>query len=338
MLNKQSYKLSQNFMTFNKLSSFRKPIMFDFSTNVNPNYNDSDTNDIFNFEINTEYGEQTLSSNKNKTLLEFETDLKKELQVNNIEFRRWDHSFIAKGNHLKQVLKDITFIKINKMEWQILVIKSEEEENQEEVENLDLIGKGFAQHISEEKHLISDNIMTIYKSLKSFMKADDLTYNMLLYDTALQLYSIQTFHYNMVNDKLLDPKDPAGFQNLLNKYYELKSEYSRLLLEEKKVVRSCSRKTKALILLGGLFFVIQLFLIFYMTFVKYSWDITEPMTYLTGCINILIVCLLKYKFKQQSAFQYFNLKFLKRTKFYKNDFSKIAKIKDEISRIENKLN
>jgi len=303
-------------------------------------FNPNDPNDnIIACKLNTDYGEKTINIYTDKTLSDFEAELKKEVHFNNLEFRRWNHSVIAKGNLAQDALSDITFIQIEKMEWQILDrIKSKEDLIEEDLQNLDIVSKGFSQQISNEKHLISDNILEIYRKLQSFSTNNDTKANMELYEMALQLYSIQTHFYNEVNQKLMDNSDPKAFQNLLNQYYELKKVYSRLLYEEQQTLKKSARKAKFLIFLGGFLFVIQLVLIYYLTFVKFSWDITEPMTYLTACTNVFLVCLLKLKFKQQTPFQYFQMGFFRKTKFFKTDFLKMNKLKDEISKIENKLN
>ena len=330
MLNKSYrhvFKLNKN--VFSNYYNFQR---YKFTTNIN-------LDSIIQCKLNTDYGEKTIKIDKNKTLSDFETELKKEISVNNLEFRRWNHITIAKGNSIKDALTDMTFIQINKMEWQILDReKSKDDLNLEEYDILESVGKGFSQGISEEKHIIADNVLDIYKKLQLLDKTDDKTMRMELYDMAIQLYSIQTYFYNKVNHKLLKSNDPKGFQKLLDQYYELKKQYARLLYEEDKALKKCGYKSKFLIFLGGLLFVVQLFFIYYLTFVKYSWDITEPMTYLTGCTNLLLICILKFKFKQHTPFQYFQMRFFRKTRFYKEDHMKLQKFKEDIRRIENKLN
>jgi hypothetical protein len=179
--------------------------------------------------------------------------------------------------------------------------------------------------------------MEIYKKLQN-MNTEGL-HNKEIYNMALQLYSIQTHNYNEANNKLINDKEQGkAFANLMDKYYSLKKEYANLLFQEEKLLSSANKKAKFLIFLGGFLFTFQLGLLYYGTFVLYSWDITEPITYLVGCSNLFLACVLKSKFKQKSPFEFFRFKFFQRTNFFKKDYPRLLSLKDEIAALEKKLN
>jgi hypothetical protein len=232
------------------------------------------------------------------------------------------------------------------MEWQILEKQKTEVFTEKDKQSLDTVSRGFAESISDEKHLIADNILEISRKLQELRIGKsgsteatlDKKTNKHLYELAMQLYSIKTHYGNKVDNKLLDHENKETLESLLNNYYQNKADYSALFDENEKIMKSINKKVKLLIFLAGLYLSAQLFFLYYGTFVQFSWDITEPITYLVGCSNLLLICLLKYKFKNLSAFDYFRSFFFQKTQFYKKDYTRMLKLKNDLEKLENKLN
>ena len=59
---------------------------------------------------------------ENSTFKDISNSIQKNFKFENIEFRTWDHSKIALGNHLNSTLtsKKFVFLKIDTFEWQLI--------------------------------------------------------------------------------------------------------------------------------------------------------------------------------------------------------------------------
>jgi hypothetical protein len=254
----------------------------------------------------------------NLTLKDLTEDLKKVHNYEDIEYRTWDNSILAKTSNLNEILSknDPFFIRINKMEWQIL--------------NPEIV---FTQNSDCNLHLqpFSENqfsyILEKIKDLDSKHNLSEEELNQITF----QILKLKNFYSNIDTSSNL-----AGFKNLtelFSEYYKLKSEYVNLHTLKEKLLRTCEIKSKFLIFLGGILFVIELFLLYYGTFVKYSWDIVEPITYLVGCCNIILILFYKKRIGNLSAFEYFTHrsfeKFVKKGKFNQKHLEDLGKkIKD----------
>lgn len=130
--------------------------------------------------------------------------------------------------------------------------------------------------------------------------------------------------------------NPNQLSDIMEEYYKCKTELAKHANSLSKYENRAKALTKILIYLGGLFFIAELFLIYYLTFEVYAWDITEPMTYLLGFFNLVLVFWFRKKFKGQDAFEYFKNIFLRLMlgKSKKIDFEKVQKLRKSIGDIE----
>ncbi len=232
------------------------------------------------------------------TFADIEKELKAKMHLDKVEFKTWDNSSIAKNNKINcfQLQNDPIFLKLNNAEWQILnhqnfdftttekhkYIKSDF--SHDEKEDLDQIGKTVSL-MNKNKNLKSDEIKNI----------------------SMDLFRIKHF-YNQRNITQNLGKF-KNLQELFQSFYESKHLYANMHSLREKLLRKSENKAKFVILMGGLLFVVELFLIYYGTFIKFSWDIVEPMTYLMGCMNFVLILYFRKKFKTSSANEYFTNRF-----------------------------
>jgi hypothetical protein len=165
----------------------------------------------------------------------------------------------------------------------------------------------------------------------SYEELDQLSLDLFKIKNSVYLKN-ESFTQNINEDKNF----PNRLSKIMEDYYNNKSEYSRFINDRNKLENRAKRLTTFVIYFGGIFFIVELFLVYYLTFVVYAWDITEPMTFLLGCFNLLLVFWLKKKFNGLSAFEYFRNLFLrmilKRSK--KIDLAKMEKLRKSIKDIE----
>jgi len=156
---------------------------------------------------------------------------------------------------------------------------------------------------------------------------------------ALDLIKIKKSIYikNEISQFDLSGKFKADhLSDIMEEYYKCKTEFAKQTNALSKYENRAKGLTKFVIYLGGIFFIIELFLIYYLTFEVYAWDITEPMAYLMGCFNIVLIFWLKKKFNGLDAFEYFKNLFLRLMlrKTKKVDFEKMKNLRKSISDIE----
>jgi len=186
---------------------------------------------------------------------------------------------------------------------------------------------------------IEQKFLGIKKLLEETNKNKNLTPEE-LDQLALDLFKIKkSIFIKNENSQILNLSDKTKANHLseiMEEYYKCKTEIAKYTKTQTKHQNIAKALAKILIYLGGIFFIIELYLVYYLTFEVLSWDITEPMTYLLGCFNLILIFRLKKKFRGQDAFQYFTNLFLnimlRKTK--KIDFDKMLKLRKNISDIE----
>jgi hypothetical protein len=235
-----------------------------------------------------------------KTLKDLETEIKKNYNFEKIDFKTWDNSSISKNNELNLIRfeSDPIFMKINTAEWQILNAKNFEYTTTEHYR----IQKDLVHNEKSDLELISETV-------RNFNKNEKLT-DREFEEISTNLLRIKHSYTNRELSPALEKF--KNLYELFSAFYKLKQEFASLHSVKEKLMWICETKAKILILLGGLFFIIELFLIYYGSFVKFSWDIVEPLTYLMGCMNIVIILLYRKKFKETGAFEYYSNKFFMR--------------------------
>jgi hypothetical protein len=239
----------------------------------------------------------SLNINEQSTFADIEKELKNMKYFERIEFRTWDHCGISRGNDLETFFENnnMFFYRYDQLEWQIVSKQNIESlKHYEKVENLMKIDE-----FEKIKKLITN-----YNDNKNLTKEQ-------FFEICLKIYRIRNLN---------ELKDNTNFVNLFNEYYILKSEFAKLNNLNDIYLQRAGNWARLLLLFAGLFFVIELGLIYYGTFVLYTWDITEPMTYLLGCFNIVLLLALRKKFGNFSAFEYYTKKFYNRI-INKNKFN-----------------
>ncbi len=260
---------------------------------------------------------KSFNYNDTTTFKDIEEEIKEDNKFTTIEFKTWDNSIISKNNSImttfQQADSDPIFLKVNNMEWQLL--------------NLGKFQLAYAEDYDLKKDLVYNPIYELKeltKKITNIGKNSNFT-NDEINKIALQLFKIK-HHYNSIEfrSKLSEYKN---LEDLLEKYYTYKSEYVSLHKIFRGLLASSELKSKLLILFGGLFFVIELALIYYGTFILLSWDITEPMTYLLGCFNVVLIFALKRKMGNLSPSEFFTGRFLnkamKKKNFNKKHFDEV---------------
>lgn len=268
--------------------------------------------------------------NETTTFRDVESVVKDRNRNHSVEFRTWDNSIISKSNQVNTVLAsgDPIFMKIEKMEWQILNTKNIDL-TMPETENIKV-----KEEFSHNAYL---DLQEIKKKLEALNNNKDLS-NEELHQIALQIYKIKDYYNN--TDLKSSQSNFKNLEEIFKNYYNLKSEYTKLHTLKESLLKKCEIKAKILLLLAGLLFVLELILLYYGTFIKYSWDITEPITYLAGCCNVILVLYYRRKIGSLSAFEFYTNKFfkrlVKRKKFNENHFEEVGKKLKEIENILNK--
>ena len=261
------------------------------------------------------------------TVKDLETVIKKNYNYEKIEFRTWDNSTISKNNHLSLMRSesDPIFMRINTSEWQMINAK-----------NFDYTTTENNMIKYDLTHDEKTDLGEISETIRSFNKNPNLT-DKEIQDISMNLLKIKHAYSNSDLLPVLDKY--KNLEEIFSVYYNLRHEFARLHLEKEKIMWKSETKARILILLGGLFFIVQLMLIYYGTFVKYSWDIVEPMTYLMGCMNIVIVLLHRRKFKNFSALDYYTNKFfLKKVTKKKFDIINYQQTEQKLRELEKILN
>jgi hypothetical protein len=127
-----------------------------------------------------------------------------------------------------------------------------------------------------------------------------------------------------------------NLSDLMEEYYRCKKEYAKFKDYEEGKSKTANFLAKILIYLGGLFFIGELYWIYYITFEVYSWDITEPMVYLLGLFNVIVVAILRIKLKGLTPHEFFGKFFLRMIsrKYKKSQLNNLEKIRKQIKDIE----
>lgn len=241
----------------------------------------------------------------NSTIFEFENELRKIKNFEFLEIRNWNFSLITKNSTLFDILyysRNPTFLKVDRMEWQ-------------EIYNNKLRDNILAEEINKNKLLSEFDILEIKRKITKFK------------------YS----YSNSINKKVFDEYN--NISEIFNNLYDLKYEYNIMNKKLEKIDKKCQRKALLLILFSGSLFIIELFCLYYGTFILYSWDIIEPMTYLLTCFNFLLLIIAKRKFGKFSPHEYLrNYFFQKKIKSSNFNMESYNQIRKNILLIENKLN
>lgn len=241
----------------------------------------------------------------NSTIFEFENELRKIKNFEFLEIRNWNFSLITKNSNLFDILyfsRNPTFLKVDRMEWQ-------------EIYNNKLKDNILLEDINKNKLLSDFEIYEIKRKITKFK------------------YS----YSNSINEKVL--LDEYNISGIFNNLYDLKYEYNIMNKKLEKIEKNCQRKALLLILFSGSLFIIELFCLYYGTFILYSWDIIEPMTYIMTCFNFLLLIIAKRKFGRLSPHEYLkNYFFQRKIKSSNFNLESYNQMRRNILLIENKLN
>lgn len=255
---------------------------------------------------------KSISIDKSNTMLDLENEIKKMKHIEHIEFRTWDNSIISKNSSLDNTIiksNEPIFLKIDRMEWQELKKEEAREETVPLVEQLKKINK-------------NPNLTT--KELE---------------DIELSIHQIRNFYNNSIEDKLIKSEKHKNLSFLIDDFYDSKIEFSKMTKVHNKHSLKAEKKALLVILLGGSVFILELLALYYGTFIYFSWDVTEPITYLVTCVNLLLALIMKRKFGTNSAHEYLKNRFL-RKKLNKIKFFPLRydSLQAKISQYKNKLN
>jgi len=278
----------KNFCTSSQLNSYSSPTTFDFQL----------------FLPNLQKLPVTIEGNK--TLSDFEAEVKKGDKFRTVEFRSWDHSVISKNNFISDVFKnrDPVFIRVSNMEWQLLNSSLFDTNTTEKFK----IKEDFAHNAQDEIKAIKENLKRLDRSEKLNEKDFE--------DLAVSIYRIKFFNSGLKEvNEFKNSKLSNLYKNLeevFEDFYQLKSEYVKLYKIKEKLINKSEFRTKALFLLAGVIFIFELLFIYWGTFVRFSWDIVEPITYLIGCANLVLILLLKRKMGNLSPKEYYINRFFNR--------------------------
>lgn len=271
--------------------------------NINRNYFS-----IFTLNYKHKDVTSTININDNTTFEELEKELKKFRLFENIQFKSWDDCLISNKNSISSsIQKDLIFLRFNKEEWKELYKSNE---NTLEIREIDLKANDSIKSNTSNSNLQNDLCKKIY----------------LLENNLAQNYSLD----------LILKYTGKGKDNILNELFLKEKEYSKLLQENEKYTNKAKTKAKLIIALGGILFIAELLLLYYGTFIEFSWDVTEPMTYLVTCLNFLLILLFHKKFKGSSAHSYFTNKFLAKS-FGKSKLENLKKMQEEIEFIKKQI-
>lgn len=254
--------------------------------------------------------------NESSTLFELETEIKKMKYIEHIEFKTWDNSIISKSCTLKDSVltnNEPIFVKIDKMEWQELKNNS---------------GQKVIINSASEKDKTLETLVRISKNSMSNEEYEAIE---------LKIHEIKNYYKNTLDGKI-GIGNFKSLSQLFEQYYDSKAQYFAISKKIEGLERSSSIKALIIILFGGLLFVVELGALYYGTFHLLSWDITEPITYLVTCFNLLLALIFKRKMGKLSPHDYFKSLFLKRgMRKLKISDTEISRLKSELHMIENKL-
>ena len=263
-----------------------------------------------------------LNNNESFTLKNLKDEILKHKKFENLEFYSWDNSRLSIENRLVDVLKEEelnpTYIKIDRLEF------FELKNNEEKTVNLSML---------------ENNTININNNI-NFIKLQTYYNNLLEEKLILNTEEQKNFEENInttTTNTTFTPTHTTTTTNistLYEKLHLLKKEYSTLLKNEEILSKSADKKTLFLILLAGSLFIIELILLYYGTFIVFSWDLTEPMIYLVTCANLVLVLLIKTKFRNVPAHKYLRGYFMRK----KTQNSRINSIRSNISSMERMIN
>lgn len=305
-----------------------------------------------NFEIlHANLEKVKISIEENKLLSDLENMIKKENKFMTVEFKTWDNSIISKNNKLKSFFEhgkiNPIFLRINKLEWQILQGYDDSKQTQinlnPEFNRYVASGLEINNNIADVKYelpltmkYINSELHYVFDNLKLNNKNPNLTDEDLSMLT-MQIYSIKHFERNFTHKQSIE-----GFKNLTEVFEnlsKLKTEFVKLDKLKENLYRKCQLKARLLLCLGGLLFVLEFLFVYYGTFIYFSWDITEPITYLIGCVNIVLAVFLKKRMGSDSAITYFTKKYfnklIRKGKFDQNNFNNVHRRLIELEKILN---
>ena len=278
-----------------------------------------------------------ISIDTNKKLSELEAEIRKTSLVSGVEFKSWDYCKISKDNHLKYALEHPLYLKLDKMEWQLVNDIAHDIEIQKCINFVNDIKWENSEMFEGLK--IKQNIYRDFKEieqkLKKFLnKHGKSITDEKLYEIAVRLYSIKNLYNHETQGKQIDQNLNEMFEN----YYDAKKQLGIMNLQKNSLERKAYIKGKFVILLAPLIFLVQLVLIYIGTFQIYSWDITEPMTYLLSIANMVGVLYFRKKFKDHGAHRYYKIfffnKYVSKGKF---DMKKYEGLKKKVEDYEKNL-
>lgn len=257
------------------------------------------------------YNKYTIKINESTTFEDLEKELKKTRFFENLQFKSWDDSLVSNKNSvISSTNKDMIFLRFNKEEWKEI---SRINNNIFEIKKIE---------ISKIPNCNSNEI-----ALEDENKISELKRKI------LQLENNVKKNYPL--DLILNYTGKSN-SLLQEELFSLEKEYSVLWQNKIKYENKAKSKAKFVIALGGILFIVELFLLYYGTFIEFSWDVTEPMTYLVTCFNFLLILLFNKKFKGASAHSYFTKKFLAKS-FGTKNLVKIQELQQKINFIKNQV-
>lgn len=263
---------------------------------------------LLNYEHN--YNKYSIKLNESTTFEDLEKELKKTRFFENLEFKSWDDSLVSiKNSVISSTNKDMIFLRFNKEEWKEI---SRINNNLFEIKRIEI--SKIPNCNSNEKSLDENKISELKRKI-------------------LQLENNVKKNYPL--DLILNYTGKSN-SLLLEELFSLEKEYSVLWQNKIKYENKAKSKAKFVIALGGILFIVELFLLYYGTFIEFSWDVTEPMTYLVTCFNFLLILLFNKKFKGASAHSYFTKKFLTKS-FGAKNLDKIQELQQKINFIKNQV-
>ena len=274
---------------------------------------------------------EIVNKENNKKLLDLEEEIKKNSFIQKINFKTWDYCSISKENNIKSCLEHPLYMKIDKMEWQLINNSLDNVDIQKYI-NFDIeLNNGI-----KRKHLIYKDFIELQENLIQFMKKYNKSLSEdELYLIAVKLYSLKHYYVNQKENKHID----KNLNEILEEYYSLKEELNKMNLTKSQLEQKASFKAKLFILIAPLIFLVQLILIYIGTFQIYSWDIIEPMTYLMSIANFIGILYFRKKIGSDTTHNHYKKiffsKYVKRKQF---DMDRYLSLKDRIEKFENSLN
>lgn len=276
----------------------------------------------------------------NKRLSDLEAEIKKNSQVQKVEFKSWDYCKVSKENEIEECLRHPLYIRIDKMEWQLL---NDFKHDPEITKNINFVnevsftkteayeGLKHRQAIYREFKDIEDQLKGLVKSTNNNNKISDDK----IFSLATKLYSIKNFYLNETEGKHFD----TSLNEIFEGYYNSKEELGKMNLVKTSLEKKASRRALLIILLAPLIFLLELIAIYIGTFQIYSWDITEPMTYLLSIANMVAILYYRKKIGNDGAHTYYRNRFFKKyVRKGKFDLKRYEILKQKVELYEQSLN